>query len=89
MSTTDTAPLPTTLDLTGLPPEVVQTVVQLVSFARRVQAAPTATGPQSERPPLRGRFSEPAPEYTPEMFKRDRLEAWANFPRDFPTGESS
>ncbi len=80
---TPDAPASTTIDLAGLPEPVIQSIRQLVASLRAKTAPPT------ERPTLRGLYNQPAPEYTPEMFKQDRMEAWANFPREFPeAGES-
>ena len=90
MTTThpDAAPS-TTIDLAGLPEPVIQSIKQLVASLREgVVSAPKPEQPKV-RPTLRGMYNQPAPLYTPEMFKRDRLEAWANFPREFPeAGES-
>lgn len=75
------APASTLIDLAGLPEPVVQSIKQLVASIRGTATVTT------EHPPLTGRLARPAPEYTPEMFKRDRREAWANFPRDFTRDE--
>ena len=80
-TTTPDAPASAVLDLTGLPEPFVRTLHQLVSDLRAMSSQPP---PVAGRPPLRGRYSRPAPEYTAEMMKRDRLEAWAAFPREFP-----
>lgn len=91
MSTaTPDAPASTVLDLAGLPEPVIRTLRQLVADLRATPAPSPAPSPApATRPPLRGRFSQPAPEYTSEMMKRDRLEAWANFPRELPEVEES
>lgn len=78
MNTIPDAPASTTIDLAGLPEPVIQSIKQLVASIR------AGATPAVERPTLRGRYSRPAPDYTSEMMKRDRLEAWKNFPRDFP-----
>lgn len=74
---------PQLLDLTGLPEPVVQDIKQLVQTLReRLAAAP----PTADRQPLIGRLAHLGLK-TPslEEFKEARREAWANFPRDFPT----
>jgi hypothetical protein len=72
-------PAKTTVDLTGLPDPVVQSIQQLVESLR---AAPPA--PPAPRPPLVGRFAHLGWSFPKEDFDEAQREAWANFPRDFP-----
>lgn len=85
-TTTPDAPASSTLDLTGLPEPFVRSLRQLVSDLRAAVPVPT---PQPARQRLRGSCSQPAPEYTAEMMKRDRMEAWAGFQREFPPASES
>lgn len=80
-TTTPDAPASTVLDLTGLPEPFVRRLRQLVSDLRATVPTPA---PQTPRLRLRGSCSQPAPDYTPEMMRQDRLEAWAGFPKDLP-----
>ncbi|MBX9628310.1 MAG: hypothetical protein K2X82_31210 [Gemmataceae bacterium] len=65
------APLPTTVDLTGLPEFVVREVLRYVSEARRNATPPPAAGPASA--PAAPRFvsdPRPGPEELQRIFQR-------------------
>ena len=66
-----------TVDLSGLPEPVVQSIIRLVDSIR--ERLPTAV--QAERPPLRGRFADLKLSIPKEDIDEARREAWANFPR--------
>jgi hypothetical protein len=70
----------TTLDLSGLPEPVVESIKQLVDSLR--QGKPREV--QVQRPPLRGRFAELKLSIPKEDIDEAQREAWAAFPRDFP-----
>ncbi|MFO0850183.1 MAG: hypothetical protein U0871_16735 [Gemmataceae bacterium] len=73
-----TAPLPRTLDLTGLPEPVVREVVERVNQARREAHPPHGAG-------VVGLFAHLGV-HTPTLdeFAGARYETWAAFPRAFP-----
>lgn len=81
-------PTPHTIDVTGLPEQTVRQVLQIVREAREKQAlvVPTAS---TIRPPLRGRFEYLGYSVPKEVIDEAQREAWANFPRDFPTPDES
>ncbi len=76
-------PASTTVDLSGLPEPVVQSIQQLVqSLRERMPAdAPVAT---PRRPPLRGRFADLQLSIPRQDIDAAQAAAWAGFPREFP-----
>jgi hypothetical protein len=76
-----TTPAPPTLDLSGLPVQVVRSIQHLVDSIR--EKLPTAE-PEPPRPPLRGRFADLKLSLPAEAIDEARREAWAAFPREFP-----
>jgi hypothetical protein len=83
-TTTPDASTSAVIDLSDLPEPIIRSIQQLVANLRT-----TAPAPAAARRSLRGSCSQPAPDYTAEMMKQDRLEAWANFPKDFPEASGS
>ena len=67
--------LRTTIDVTGLPEPVVQSIRELVDSL--LQHA-------NPRPPLMGRFAYLGYSFPKEMIDEGQREMWANFPREFP-----
>jgi len=72
-----------TIDLSGLPGPVVQSIKQLVDSLREEMPheAPKAT---PQRPPLRGRFADLKLSIPKEDIDAAQSEAWGAFPREFP-----
>ena len=70
-----------TIDLSGLPEQVAQSIRHLVESIR--ERLPSEE-PTPQRPPLRGRFADLKLSIPAEHLDEARREAWANFPRDFP-----
>ena len=70
-----------TIDLSGLPEQVAQSIRHLVDSIR--EKLPSGE-PTPQRPPLRGRFADLKLSIPAEHLDEARREAWANFPRDFP-----
>jgi len=70
-----------TVDLTGLPAPVAESIKQLVATLRTTPAATPPAAPRS----VIGLFADQGVQ-TPslEEFQDARREAWANFPREFP-----
>ena len=73
--------IPPTIDLSGLPEQVAQSIRHLVESIR--ERLPSEE-PTPQRPPLRGRFADLKLSIPAEHLDEARREAWANFPRDFP-----
>jgi len=73
-----------TIDLSGLPESVVQSIKRLVDSIRERLPAEGRAATMRERPPLRGRFADLKLSIPREDIDEARREAWANFPRDFP-----
>ncbi len=73
----------TTLDVSGLPPAVVEGLQRLVNTLRTEPAASPA------RPSLRGIFAEEGKDVPKEVIDDARRELWASFPRDFPAPEGT
>ena len=70
-----------TIDLTGLPEQVAQSIKLLVDSIR--ERLPSGE-PTPQRLPLRGRFADLRLSIPAAHIEEARREAWANFPRDFP-----
>ena len=75
------------VDLSGLPEPVAQSIIRLVDSIRerlpprgKLEALPA-------RPPLRGRLADLKLSIPKEDIDEARREAWANFPRDFPESD--
>ncbi len=83
MTPDTTYPLPSTVDLTGLPEPFAREVVRLIAEERRRQAA--AGPPPTERQSIIGMFAHlglPTP--TLEEFQQARREMWADCLRESP-----
>jgi hypothetical protein len=72
-----------TIDLTGLPDEVVQQVVRIVDEARRAEAKPAgAPGVSPDgggRPSDIGRFAHLGLSFPPEVFEENKREIMETF----------
>jgi hypothetical protein len=77
-------PASSTVDLSGLPESVVQSIKRLVDSIRERLPAQGQTKAVPERPPLRGRFADLKLSIPQEDIDEARREAWAKFPRDLP-----
>lgn len=77
-------PASSTVDLSGLPESVVQSIKRLVDSIRERLPAEGRAKAVPEHPPLRGRFADLKLSLPGEDIDEARREAWANFPRDFP-----
>jgi hypothetical protein len=74
---------PTTVDLSGLPGPVIESIKQLVESLRAVQ--PGTGQPEVSTRSIIGLFADQGnPTPSLEEFQDARREAWANFPREFP-----
>ena len=81
-------PASSTVDLSGLPEPVAQSIKQLVDSIR--ERLPTGDQPGAPpHRPLRGRFADLKLPISKEDFDEAQREAWANFPRDFPDAGAS
>lgn len=71
------------IDVSGLPEPVVQSIKQLVNSLREemVSEPPPAS---AKRPPLRGRFAHLNLSIPKEDIDAAQREAWSGFPREFP-----
>ena len=76
------SPSSATIDVSGLPEPVVQSIKQLVDSLREEMPREPKSTPQ--RPPLRGRFADLKLSIPKEDIDAARREAWAKFPREFP-----
>jgi hypothetical protein len=76
-------PSPTTVDLSGLPWPVAESIKRLVESLRA--AAPGASRPEAAPRSIIGLFAgQGVPTPTLEEFQDARREMGANFPREFP-----
>ena len=66
-----------TVDLTGLPHPVIESIKQLVASIRNGSASSVEHKP--DQPLLRGRFSQDGASFTKEDFDEAQREMWANF----------
>jgi hypothetical protein len=82
------APGSVTIDVSGLPEPVVQSIQQLVdSLREEMPREESKAGPQ--RQPLRGRFADLKLSLSKEDLDAAQREAWAKFPREFPEAGKS
>lgn len=76
-------PPPLTIDVSGLPGPVVESIRRLVESLRAAQ--PGATRPEVATRSIIGLFADQGvPTPSLEEFQDARREMWANFPREFP-----
>ena len=77
-------PQPQTVDVTGLPEPVIQSLRVIVEEFREKHAKVGPTAAPGERRPLKGRFADRALSISKEEIDAAQREAWNGFPREFP-----